>query len=320
MTLTPSYRDILAARPAVYTHLRRTPLHEYGLLSERLGARVFVKHENHHAAGVFKVRGGVYLASTLSESERRAGLHSASTGNHGQSVAFGGRVTGTPVTIAVPEGANPSKIAAMRSLGAEVIFHGSDFDAAREWIEKQANRAGARFVGPTDPELICGVGTYAIEILEDLPDVDTIIVPVGAGSGASGVCLVAKTVNPKIEVIGVQAEKAPTQQRSWKAGHAVLEPMETRAEGLATRVPFENTQRIMRHPILGLDDFVLVSEEAMENAIRLYLEAIHQVAEHAGAAPLAAAIELRERLADRKVVLVLSGGNISPTDLRRILA
>ena len=320
MALTPSYRDILAARPAVYTHLQRTPLHEYGLLSERLGARVFVKHENHHAVGVFKVRGGVYLASTLSESERRAGLHSASTGNHGQSVAFGGRVTGTPVTIAVPEGANPSKVAAMRSLGAEVIFHGSDFDAAREWIEKEASRAGARFVGPTDPELICGVGTYAIEILEDLPDVDTIIVPVGAGSGASGVCLVAKTVNPKIEVIGVQAEKAPTQQRSWKAGHPVLEPMETRAEGLATRVPFENTQRIMRHPILGLDDFVLVSEEAMENAIRLYLETIHQVAEHAGAAPLAAAIELRERLADRKVVLVLSGGNISPTDLRRILA
>jgi threonine dehydratase len=319
MTLTPTYRDILASRPAVYTHLQRTPLHEYGLLSEQLGARVFVKHENHHAVRVFKVRGGVYLASTLSDAERAAGLCSASTGNHGQSIAFGGRVTGTPVSIAVPEGANPSKVAAMRSLGAEVISHGSDFDVAREWIEKEAEKTGARFVGPTDSELICGVGTYAIEILEDLPDVDTIIVPVGAGSGACGVCLVAKTLNPKIEVIGVQAEKAPTQQRSWKAGRPVLEPMETRAEGLATRVPFENTQRIMRHPTLGLDDFVLVSEEAMEDAIRLYLETIHEVAEHAGAAPLAAAIQLRERLAGRKVVLVLSGGNISPSDLRRIL-
>ncbi len=320
MTLTPGYREILAARPVVYAHLQRTPLHEYGLLSERLGARVFVKHENHHAIRVFKVRGGVYLASTLSEAERAAGLYSASTGNHGQSVAYGGRVTGTPVTIAVPEGANPSKVAAMRSLGAEVVFHGADFDAAREWIEGEAKREGARFVGPTDPELICGVGTYAIEILEDLPDVDTIIVPVGAGSGACGVCLVAKTVNPAIEVIGVQAEQAPTQQRSWRAGCPVLEPMETRAEGLATRVPFENTQRIMGHPTLGLDDFVLVSEEAMENAIRLYLEMIHDVAEHAGAAALAAAIDLRERLAGRKVVLVLSGGNISSGDLRRILS
>jgi len=320
MTLTPTYRDILSARPVVYTHLQRTPLHEYGLLSERLGARVFVKHENHHAIRVFKARGGVYLASTLTEAERRAGLYSASTGNHGQSIAFGGRVNGTPVTIAVPEGANPSKVAAMRSLGAEVIFHGSDFDTAREWIESEAEKAGARFVSPTDPELICGVGTYAVEILEDLSDVDTIIVPVGAGSGACGVCLVAKTVNPKIEVIGVQAEKAPTQQRSWKAGRPVLELMETRAEGLATRVPFENTQRIMGHPTLGLDDFVLVSDEAMESAIRLYLETIHEVAEHAGAAALAAAIELREHLADRKVVLVLSGGNISSSELRRILA
>jgi threonine dehydratase len=320
MMPAPTYRDILAARPAVYRHLERTPLHEYSLLSEQLGARVFVKHENHHAVRVFKVRGGVYLASTLGEEERAAGLYSASTGNHGQSIAFGGRVTGTPVTIAVPEGANPSKVASMRSLGAEVVFHGLDFDAAREWIEREAERAGARVVGPTDPELICGVGTYAIEILEDLPDVDTIIVPVGAGSGACGVCLVAKTVDPKIEVIGVQAERAPTQQRTWKAGRPLLGPMETRAEGLATRVPFENTQRIMRHPTLGLDDFVLVSEEAMENAIRLYLEAIHEVAEHAGAAPLAAAIDLRERLAGRKVVLVLSGGNISSADLRRIVA
>lgn len=319
MELTPTYPEILAARRVVYTHLQRTPLHEYGLLSEQLGARVFVKHENHHAVRVFKVRGGVYLASRLNEAERKAGLYAASTGNHGQSVAFGGRATGTPVSIAVPEGANPSKVAAMRSLGAEVIFHGRDFDTAREWTEREAEKAGARFVGPTDSELICGVGTYAIEILEDLPDVDTIIVPVGAGSGACGVCLVAKTLNPKIEVIGVQAEKAPTQQRSWKAGRPVLEPMETRAEGLATRVPFENTQRIMRHPSLGLDDFVLVSEEAMEDAIRLYLETLHEVAEHAGAAPLAAAIQLRERLADRKVVLVLSGGNLSRSDLRRIL-
>lgn len=177
----------------------------------------------------------------------------------------------------------------------------------------------ARFVGPTDSELIAGVGTYTLEIMESLPDVDVINVPVGAGSGAASASLVAKTINSKVQVIAVQAEQAPAIQRSWTAGHPVTAEMETDAEGLATRVPFENTLRMIRDPKTGIDDFVLVSEEAMQDAVRLLLEHTHNLSELSGAAPLAAAIQVKDRLGGAKVVLVLSGGNISMEKLRRIL-
>ena len=316
----PGMTDVLAARRYVYRHLRRTPLHAYAGLGELVGAQVYVKHENHHAAGAFKVRGGVNLAAHLTEAERRHGLCTASTGNHGQSIAFAGKVAGVPVRVAVPEGANPSKLACMRRLGAEVIEHGRDFDEGREWMQQEALSKGARFIGPTEPELIAGVGTCTLEILEDLPDVDVIIVPVGSGSGAAASCIVAKTINPRIQVIGVQSEKAPTAWRSWKAGHLVTAPMETASEGLATRVAYENTQHILRHRTMGLDDFVLVSDEALERAVRLLLEHTHNIAETAGAASLAAAMERRERLAGQNVVIVLSGGNISSRQLQSILS
>ncbi len=318
-SIRPTLRDVLAARADVARHLLPTPLHPYPGLSALLGADVWVKHENHLPVGAFKVRGGVHLAARLSPEERAAGLYTASTGNHGQSIAFAGRVTGTPVTIAVPEGANPVKVAAMEALGAKVVAHGPDFDTAREWIQERAHQAGARFVGPTDPELIAGVATYALEILEARPDVEAIVVPVGAGSGACGCCLVGKTLSPGLGVYGVQSAQAPTQQRTWAAGRPTLAPMETRAEGLATRVPFENAQRILGHPHLGLDDFVLVSDDEMEEAIRLLLQHTRNLAEHAGAAALAGALHLRERLAGRRVVLVLSGGNLPLDVLRRIL-
>lgn len=303
----------------MYRHLRSTPLYAYAGLGELVNAEVYVKHENHQPAGAFKVRGGVNLAASLSETERKVGLYTASTGNHGQSIAFAGKVSGTRVRVVLPEGANPSKVAAIRRLGAEIIIHGRDFDDAREWVRDQAKSTGARFVGPTDPELIAGVGTYTLEIMETLPDVDVIIVPVGAGSGAASASLVAKTMNPDVQVIVVQAEQAPTIQRSWNAGHGVTAPMETDAEGLATRVPFDNTPRMILDPQTGIDDFVLVSEKAMQDAVRLFLEHTHNLAELGGAASLAAAIQLKDRLAGAKVVLVLSGGNISIEKLRRIL-
>ncbi len=312
------FRDVLEARPRVARQLLRTPLHSYPGLSRLLGAEVWVKHENHHALGAFKVRGGVNLAARLRPAERAAGLFTASTGNHGQSIAFAGRVAGAPVTVAVPEGANPEKLAAMRGLGAEVVSHGRDFDEAREWVAALAAERGGRFIGPTDPELVAGVGTYAFEILEDLPDADAVLVPVGAGSGAAGVCLVCKTLRPSLEVIGVQSEAAPTAQQSWLAGRLLEAPMATRHEGLATRVAFENTQRILRDPQLGLDDFLLVSEEAIDDAIRLLLQHTHNLAEGAGAAALAAALGSRERFRGRKIVLVLSGGNLSQGELARI--
>jgi threonine dehydratase len=244
-------------------------------------------------------------------------LFTASTGNHGQSIAYAARAHGVRATIAVPEGANPGKVAAMRGLGAEVAFHGADFDSAREWVASIAAAQGGRFVGPTEELLIHGVGTYALEIVEDLPEVDVIIVPVGAGSGVCATCIVAKTINPAIQVIGVQSAQAPAIQMSWAAGKAVSADMNTVAEGLATRVAFENTQRIMRN---YLDDFVLVEDAAIEDAIVLLLEHTHNLAEGAGAASLAAAINLRPRLAGKNVVLVMSGGNLAPDQLRRVLA
>jgi len=313
----PTLYDVIAARPHVYRHLAPTPLHHYPTLSALVGAQVWVKHENHQPVGAFKVRGGLTLAAGLSEEQRRAGLYTASTGNHGQSIAFAARAHGIRATIAVPHGANPSKVAAMRGLGAEVIAHGVDFDEAREWIMEKARAEGGCFVGPADEPLICGVGTYALEILEDLPQVETIIVPVGAGSGACGTAIVAKSINPAIQVIGAQSAQAPAMQLSWKSGRLVTAGMETFAEGVATRVPFENTQRIMRDL---LDDFVLVEDAAIRRAVVLMLEHTHNLVEGAGAIPLAAALAMQERLAGKKLVLVVSGGNLSLEKLRAILA
>ena len=312
----PTLQDVIAARPNVYRHLRPTPLYRYSGLSQLLGAEAWVKHENHLPVGAFKVRGGVNLVAQLTESERQSGLFTASTGNHGQSVAYAARVHGLRATIAVPEGANPSKVAAMRGLGAEVAFHGADFDSAREWVMGVAAAQGGRFVGPTEELLIHGVGTYALEIVEDLPEVDAIIVPVGAGSGVCATAIVAKTINPAIQVIGVQSAQAPAMQISWASGQAVSADMNTVAEGLATRIPFENTQRIMRK---YLDDFVLVDDAEIEAAILLLLEHTRNLAEGAGAASLAAAIKMGRRLAGKNVVLVLSGGNLSLGQLQRLL-
>ena len=318
MLQPPTFQDVLKARQVVGRYLPRTPLHFYPALSDLLGCQVYVKHENHQPVGAFKVRGGVYLVSQLSEEERRRGVIAASTGNHGQSVAYAGRLFGVRAIIGVPEGANPGKVAAMRALGAEVRFHGADFDAAREYVERLAAEEGYRYIHSGDePHLIAGVGTYALEILEDLPDVETIIVPVGGGSGAAGVCTVVKTLNPAVEVIAVQAAAAPAAYRSWRAKKLVEDKMETFAEGLATRTAFALPQRILWE---HLDDFALVSEDELRQAIVLMLEQTHNLAEGAGAASLAAAVRLKARLAGRKVALVLSGGNLSVEKLRWALA
>ena len=313
----PSLHDVIAARPHVYRHLKPTPLYGYSGLSELLGTKVWVKHENHQPIGAFKVRGGLNLVAHLNSEERSSGLFTASTGNHGQSIAFAARAHGVHATIAVPQGANPGKVAAMRGLGAEVVFHGPDFDSAREWIMGIARAQGGRFVGPTEELLIHGVGTYALEIVEALPEVDVIIVPVGAGSGACATAIVAKAINPAIQVIGVQSAQAPAMQLSWASDRTVCAEMNTVAEGLATRVPFENTQRIMRK---YLDDFVLVEDDAIDAAVLLLLEHTHNLAEGAGAASLAAALKLKPRLAGKNLVLVMSGGNLSVEQLRRVLA
>lgn len=317
MTSLPTLQDIYAARKHVYRYLLPTPLHHYATLSELVGAEIYIKHENHQPVGAFKVRGGLNMAAHLTPKQRKGGLYTASTGNHGQSIAFAARAYDVQATIAVPEGANPGKVAAMRGLGAEVIFHGEDFDTAREWVMGVAEEKGGLFVGPTDELLIHGVGTYALEILEELPDVETIIVPVGAGSGVCGTSIAAKTINSNIEVIGAQSAQAPAMKLSWESGELIPGKMETFAEGVATRVPFENTQRIMRK---YLDDFVLVDDEGIKKAVVLLLAHTHNLAEGAGAIPLAAALQLKDRLAGKKVALVMSGGNLSVENLQLILA
>jgi threonine dehydratase len=194
----PTLADVLEARRRISPHLRPTPLFGYASLDELLGAEVFVKHENHQPVGAFKVRGGVNLVSQLSADEREQGVIAASTGNHGQSIAYAARLFGVAATICVPEGANPVKVASMRGLGAELVVHGLDFDDAREHCERLAGEDGHRYVhSGNEPLLIAGVATETLEILEDQPEIEVIVVPIGGGSGAAGACIVTKAVKPR---------------------------------------------------------------------------------------------------------------------------
>jgi threonine dehydratase len=314
----PTLADIFEARNVISRYLKRTPLHPYPALSELLGCQAFVKHENHQPVGAFKVRGGVNLISRLSQDERRAGVATASTGNHGQSIAFASRLFEVEARIVVPEKSNPDKVAAMKRMGAEILFHGRDFDQARVHCEALCRESGYRYVhSANEPQLIAGVGTIGLEILEDLPDVDVVIVPVGAGSEVSGISIAVHAVRPEVEVIGVQSEGAPAAWQSWKEGRLLaLERMETFAEGLATRVGFELPQSIMRD---HLADFVLVSDAELRRAVRLLIETTHNLAEPAGAASLAGALKLRQKLSGKRVALSLSGANLTVDQLRAIL-
>jgi threonine dehydratase len=314
----PTFVDLLQARRVVSRYLPATPLHHYPTLDGMLDARVYVKHENYQPTGAFKVRGGINLVSQLPSEERERGVVTASTGNHGQSIAYAARLFGVPAIVVAPEGANPVKVEAMQSYGVEVLFYGRDFDEAKAHCEALAKERGMRYISSGDePMLIAGVGTHTLEILQELPDVDVILVPVGGGSGAAGACLAAKTANPAIQVIGVQSNAAPAAYLTWRARQRTESAMETMAEGLATRAPFMLPQRILwQH----LDDFILVSDQELRGAVMLFLEKAKTLAEPAGAAPLAGALALRERVRGKTVVLILSGGNISPEQLRQCLS
>lgn len=313
----PDLIDVLDARRVIAPHLERTALRRYPLLDDLVGAEVFVKHENHLPTGAFKVRGGVNLVARLDPAERARGVCSASTGNHGQSVAYAARLFGVAATIFVPEGANPVKVASMRSLGAEVVEHGVDFDEARERCAEVAAERGARYIhSANEPDLIAGVATATLEILEREPEIEAIIVPVGGGSGAAGACVAAKAARAAIEVIGVQSESAPAAYRAWRERALVEDVMRTFAEGLQTRVAFELPQRIIGE---HLDDFILVSDDDLRSATLQIIEITRNLVEPAGAASLAGALELGERVAGRRIALVCSGGNMSPAQLRDLL-
>lgn len=313
----PTLDGVRRASRRIAPHLAITALFSYPGLSRIVGTETWVKHENHQPVGAFKIRGGVNLLSHLSPAERARGIVAASTGNHGQSVAYAARLFNTRATVCVPQGSNPVKVRAMQGLGTEVIFHGRDFDEAREHCEALAGERGARYIhSGNEPLLIEGVGTHTLEILHAQPDIDAIIVPIGGGSGAAGACIAGKGIKPELEIVGVQAERAPAAYESWRARALVSGEMNTSVEGLATRVAFELPQRVLWR---YLDDFVLVGEDDIRQATLLMIEETRNLVEGAGAAPLAAAMKLRDRLAGKRVALICSGGNISPAQLKELL-
>ena len=312
----PTLGDVLRARQVVSRYLPRTPLHYYPRLSEMLDAEVHLKHENHQALGAFKARGGINTMHNLGDEDRRRGVVTASTGNHAQAIAYAGSILGIKAVIVMPEGSNPSKVAAVQALGADVVFFGKTFDEAKVHAENLEKEYGYRYIhSANEPDLIAGAGTYALEILEDLPEVEYIFVPLGGGSGASGACIAAKTVNPDVKVIAVQSEEAPGGYLSWKNRKITKAANTTFAEGLATGAGYELTQRILWDM---LDDFVLVSDEEIKESILHLVERAHTLAEGAGAAALAGAIKIKEEIRNRRVVLVISGGNLSLPQLKEV--
>lgn len=316
-TTLPTFQDILLAQKTIRPYLAPTPLHHYPMLDKLLDAEVYVKHENYQPIGAFKVRGGINFMAHLSADVRRRGVVTASTGNHGQSVAYAAQQFGVRAVIVVPEGANPVKVEAMRSYGAEVVFYGADFEASKRHCVTLEKEAGLYYLNSGDePLLIAGVGTHTLEILEAQPDIELIIVPLGGGSGAAGACIAAKAINPQIRMIAVQASGAPAGYLTWQARARQTAPIQTFAGGLATGEPFMMPQHIIWDL---LDDFILVDDEEMRVAIRYYLEKAKTLAEPAGAAPLAAALKLRDQVQGKKIALILSGGNISPAELSQCL-
>lgn len=315
----PSYADVQAALPVVRHYLKPTPLYEWPALSRLLGFRYLIKHENHTPTTAFKVRGGIYLVSRLRAQQKARGVLGCTTGNHGQSLAYAARLFGTHCVLVVPTSCNPEKLAAMRALGAQLIEQGRDFDEAREHCETIRQEQGLRYVhSANEPELIAGVGTYAMEIFDEVPEPDVVLVPVGLGSGICGTALVAAARSPRTRVIGVQSEGAAAVTLSWRSGNPVTcERITTFAEGMATRAPAEMTLEIMCRLV---SDMVLLTDDELRRAIKLLLRLTHNLAEGAGAASTAAAFHLRQQLAGKTVVGVLSGGNLDLRELPAILA
>jgi len=316
----PNFDDIVAARTVVGRHLRKTPLIFSPSLSEQLGCEYYIKAEIFQPTGAFKVRGGINFMGTLDESEKRQQFVSASAGNHGQSLAYAARLFGAHVIVYMPA-VNPNmfKVNAIRSFGAEVRLHGGDTEEAVTEAQRVAREEGLRYIHhANEPKLIAGVGTIALEVFEDLPDLDFIFVPIGAGSSASGNAIVARHKNPKTKVIGVQSDQAPAIWHAWKEGHLNAHPLlKTEHEGIGTRVPAALTTPILRDL---LADFLLVTDEDINNAIRMLAQQTKLLAEGAGAASLAGAVKIRDEIRGKKVVGVLSGGNLPLDRLARVLA
>jgi threonine dehydratase len=313
----PTLDDVFRAERTIRPHLAPTPLYRHPGLCDLLDADVLVKHENHLPTGAFKVRGGVNLVANLTSAERRAGVVTASTGNHGQSIAWAGARFGVRAVLYAPVRANPVKVAAMRGFGGEVVLEGDDFEACKRLAEDRTKRDGMRFINSGDePLLIAGVATHTLEILRDAPQLDVLIVPLGGGSGAAGAALAAKSLSPQTKVIAVQSSLAPAAFQTWRDRVRRTAPIGTVAGGLATGEPFMLPQTMLWDT---LDEFVLVDDDALFSSMRTLVERAKTMAEPAGAAALAAAWQLRDGLRGKRVALIVSGGNVGVEELRRAL-
>lgn len=320
MSLPIRFEDALAARERIRPFLPPTPLRSYPALDDEIGAgiRVLVKHENHQPTNAFKIRNAFSTLTLLSAEQKRRGVVTATRGNHGLGVALAGRSLGMPVTICVPLGNNPEKNLAIRGYGADLIEQGRDYDETLAVTKALARDRGLHLIHPSnDPAIVAGAATMSIEILEEAPDVEAIVVAVGGGSQAVGALVAAGGLAPHVEVYGVQAAGAPAIYEGWRAGRPVtLENAATFADGLATRSCYELTFEALR---TGLRDFVVAGEAELADAVRLVLRTTHNLAEGAGAASFAGLRLLRERLAGRKVAVILSGSNIDAETLRQVI-
>ena len=309
MTELFSLQELEAARDRVHEVFAGTAQYAWPLLAERVGAEVWVKHENHTPTGAFKVRGGlIHVARLAREGTAPNGLVSATRGNHGQSLAFAGRRFGVPVTIVAPHGNSTEKNAAMRAFGARLIEHGADFDAARQEAARLAAAEGLWFVPSFHPDLVLGVATYALELFRAAPPLDALYIPIGLGSGICGAIRARDVLGLNTKIVGVQSTHAPSYARSLAEGRVVeLDSADTKADGMATRIPDPDALAMIRD---GAARIVTVTDDEVGEAIRAYWTDTHNLAEGAGAAPLAALIKERDVQAGRRVGVVLCGGNI----------
>jgi threonine dehydratase len=315
----PSKSEIEAAAETVYAGLPPTPQYAWPLLAERCGTAVWVKHENHTPIGAFKVRGGLlYMARLLAERPESNGVIAATRGNHGQSIAFAARANGLTAVIVVPEGNSSEKNASMRALGAELVVRGHDFQAAFEYAMGLADERDLTMVPSFAEDLIAGVSTYAMELLTAVPDLDTLYVPIGLGSGICGCIAAREALGLTTKIVGVVAENAPCYALSFAQGQPVsTNSADTLADGLACRIPADEAVAVINR---YAERIVTVSETEIRAAMRHFFTDTHNVAEGAGAAALAALLGERERAAGQTVGLVLSGGNVDRVLFQAVLA
>ncbi len=310
-----NFLNIYKARTTVYQKLKKTHLIHYSGLSELLGADIYIKHENHNPTGSFKIRGTVNFMANVSDEVRENGIIVATRGNHGLATAWAAKQADVFCNVAVPEHNNPEINNAIRGLGAELLVHGKDFHETQVYTEELADQLGYYYIEQgNEPGILNGLGTMGLEIFEDLPDVDTIIIPVGGGGGCASLIKVAQAINPEVKIIGVIAEEAPALYLSMKEGKRVVtESAKTFADGLAARSIFQVAYLIIKE---GIADVVKVSEKEIIEAVMLSLMQTHNLAEGAGAAGLACALKIKDSLKGKKVVIVMTGGNLDQEHLR----